>query len=89
MLQKKNCFRKKQMKFEYEYVLIDTKYPDKSLEKLNVLGSEGWDAIYTLLMRETSVFILLKRSIPGEEDPVSLTDWIDSLPEEGASLLDE
>ena len=32
-------------------------------KRLSELGSEGWDAIHILTMRENSVFILLKRSV--------------------------
>ncbi len=52
------------MKFEYKIYHIDTGYSD--LKLLNELGKEGWEVISATLIRERTIFVLLKRSIPEE-----------------------
>lgn len=53
------------MKFEYKEVYLDIGY--SSAQQLNKWGSEGWEAVCALLIRERTIFILLKRSIPEDE----------------------
>ena len=76
------------MKFEYTYVVMDIQYPDKHFDKLNELGSEGWDAISaTQPFSERTIFILLKRSVPTHDvkyvEGVGLFLTERSLPEDG------
>ncbi len=55
------------MKFEYEVAIIDTGYLVRSVDALNEMGKEGWEAISTTLIREKTIFVLLKRRLPGDE----------------------
>ena len=61
------------MKFEYKIHHIDLTHSGPAMTGLNKMGKEGWDVISTVLIRETTVFILLKRSIP-EDEPAN-PDW--------------
>jgi len=57
------------MKFEYKIHHIDTGYSD--LKLLNELGKKGWEVISATLIRERTIFVLLKRSIPD----LLFRDW--------------
>ena len=61
-----------EMKFEYKIHHIDTSRNYLDLTVLNGMGKEGWEVISATLIRERTIFVLLKRSIPEEEYSLNL-----------------
>ncbi len=55
------------MKFEYRIHHIDPTYPNPAMTGLNEMGKEGWEIISTTLIRERTIFVLLKRRLPEDE----------------------